>query len=64
MRDPEEARKKFENKFLNDLSKHQHAEDVRHNPRDDANDFKPWFRRKQDDNQHPKSAEFERRHRS
>lgn len=59
MRDPDEARKKFENTFLNDLSKHQHAEDVRRNA-----EPKPWFFRKRDENQHPTSAAFEQRMKS
>lgn len=56
MRDPDEARKKYETRFLLRQSKAQHAEDVRHNEPP-----KPWFFRKKDEAQHPSSAAFERR---
>jgi hypothetical protein len=52
-----ERLKLFETPLLNAQSKHDHERDVRNNA-----EPKPWFRRKQD-TQHPKSAEFERRHR-
>ena len=56
MRDPDEARKKFECKFLNQQSKFLSSEDQRHNAPPT-----PFFRRKRDEVQHPTSAAFERR---
>jgi hypothetical protein len=53
-RDPDEARKKFENPLLNSLSKAAHERDVKNNAAP-----KPYRRR--EETQHPTSAAFERR---
>lgn len=55
--DRDEQRKKFDTPLLNAISRHDHAEDVRHNK--EPLGFIP---RKKEDDQHPKSAAFARRY--
>jgi len=56
MRDRTEQRKKFETPMLNNISRHDHAEDVRHNK-----EPMPFFPRKKSDDRSESSKAFQRK---